>query len=116
MQHDQLIRLAETALEDLKAIDIKILTVRHLSAFTDTMIVCSGTSKRHVQSLAANVVKTFKEIKQAPRGIEGSDAGEWVLVDLGDLIVHVMASDMREFYKLEELWTIPAAPLVEANE
>lgn len=96
--------LAVSALEDLKAIDIREIDVRGLTSITDTMLICSGTSKRHVQSLARNVAEVAREAGFRARALEGLDEGEWVLVDLGDAVVHVMQTQTRAFYQLEKLW------------
>ncbi|TDJ19961.1 MAG: ribosome silencing factor [Gammaproteobacteria bacterium] len=114
MQSDRLRQLAVDALEDLKAVDILELDVRKLSNFTDYMIIASGRSARQVAALADNVVMKAKQSGEAPLGVEGMRAGEWVLVDLGDVVVHVMQPDVREFYQLEKLWSsreIPAHQL-----
>lgn len=99
-------KVAVHALEDLKGQDIKVLDVRKLTTVTDTMIVCTGTSNRHVKSLAQNVVEDAKKAGFRPLGIEGQEAGEWVLVDLGDVVVHVMQLQPRAFYQLEKLWSV----------
>jgi ribosome-associated protein len=104
MQSDRLRQLAVDALEDLKATDILELDVRKLSNFTDYMIIASGRSARQVAALAENVVVKAKQAGEAPLGVEGMRSGEWVLVDLGDVVVHVMQPDVREFYQLEKLW------------
>jgi ribosome-associated protein len=96
------------ALDDLKADAINVLDVRHLTTVTDTMIVASGRSDRHVRSIGSAVVEQCKKAGFRPIGVEGVRSGEWVLVDLGDLVVHVMLPRVREFYNLEKLWDMPA--------
>ena len=104
LQAQNLKKLALQALEDLKAENIQALDVRKQASFTDFMIFASGTSTRHVKSIAAEVVEKAKLAKLPPLGVEGEDVGEWVLVDLGDVVVHVMLPDVRVFYDLEKLW------------
>ena len=104
LQSQNLKKLALQALEDLKAENIQVLDVRKQASFTDFMIFASGTSTRHVKSIAAEVVEKAKLAKLPPLGVEGEDVGEWVLVDLGDVVVHVMLPDVRVFYDLEKLW------------
>jgi len=104
MQSKRLCQLAVDALEDLKAVDIVRLDVRKLSDFTDYMIIATGRSSRQVAALAENVVMKAKAAGETPLGVEGLRGGEWVLVDLCDVVVHVMHPDVREFYQLEKLW------------
>lgn len=108
MQSEELLEIARESLDDLKAKDICVLDVQSLTTVTDYLIIASGTSSRHVNSIANNVIATAKEAGQRPLGTEGQDAGEWVLIDLQDVIVHVMQPRVREFYKLEDLWTVGA--------
>lgn len=101
---DTLTALAVAALEDLKAVDIKILNVRDLTTIADAMVICTGTSNRHVKSLAENVVDMARQRGFRALGIEGLGEGEWVLVDLNGVLVHVMQAQTRLFYQLEKLW------------
>lgn len=101
----QLRQLIKTALEDAKAHDIVTLDVRKVSDFTDYMIVVTGTSNRHVVSVADKVLDRLNEHKRRPVGVEGMEGGEWVLLDFGDVVVHVMRGATREFYQIEKLWS-----------
>ena len=92
------------ALDELKALDVRALDVRGLTDITDTMVVASGTSDRHVRSIADRVVQRCKEAGYRPYGLEGERDGEWVLLDLNDVVLHVMLPRVREFYALEKLW------------
>ena len=100
------LQAAAGALDDLKAVDVSVLDVRHLTTVTDTMIVACGRSDRHVRAIAGAVVEQCKKKGYRPIGVEGEKGGEWVLVDLGDVVVHVMLPRAREFYSLEKLWTL----------
>tara|TARA_A100001234_G_scaffold70673_1_gene62211 strand:- start:524 stop:859 length:336 start_codon:yes stop_codon:yes gene_type:complete len=91
-------------LEEYKAENVIKLDVKDKSSITDTMIIASGRSTRHVKSIADNIIKKLKKIKVKPLGIEGYTKSEWVLIDFGDVLVHVMHPDAREFYSLEKLW------------
>jgi ribosome-associated protein len=106
MSVDELKKLAIDALEDLKAEDITVLDVIGKTTVTDWIIVATGSSARHVKSIANNVVVEAKKASRTPLGTEGESEGEWVLVDLGDVIVHVMQRQVREFYDLESLWSV----------
>ncbi len=108
MSTTPLIDTIVTALEDLKAKDVTVFDVRSLTTITDTMVIASGTSDRHVRSLAENLIEVCKKSGTRPMGVEGLDAGEWVLVDLPDVLVHVMLPKVRDFYNLEKLWGIPS--------
>ncbi len=113
MNSEQLCQLVIDALEEVKARDIVKLDVRELTTVTDYMIVASGTSNRHVQALADTVAEKAREAKHRPIGIEGENGSEWVLLDLQDVLVHVMLPRVREFYNLEKLWMLrPAKDLV----
>jgi len=94
------------ALEEIKAIDITAIDVRELTGVMDTMVVASGNSNRQVKSLANSVVVDAKKAGYNMIGIEGDDSSEWILVDFGDVIVHIMLPTMREFYDLERLWSV----------
>ena len=104
MNLEELKALVIEALEDRKGIDIKVLDVRGKSNVTDLMVISSGTSNRQVRALAEGVVEKAKEHGLQPLGVEGDRNSEWVLVDLGDVVVHVMHPQTREFYNLEKLW------------
>lgn len=99
-------KLAVTALEDVKAKDIEVLNTSKISALFDRIIIATGDSNRHVKSLARNVHDKVKEAGGQVIGIEGEESGEWVLIDLGDIVVHVMQPAVRAYYNLEELWKV----------
>ncbi|WP_147172377.1 ribosome silencing factor [Pseudomonas sp. SJZ079] len=104
MLSEDLVKLAIAALEDIKAQDITTIDVREKTSITDFMVIASGTSSRHVKSLVDNVLEKVKEKGVRPIGSEGLDTGEWALLDLGDIVVHVMLPTARQFYDLERLW------------
>jgi ribosome-associated protein len=106
MQTEKVIKIVHNALEDMKAKEIIDLDVRGRSTVTDYMIIASGTSKRHVGSIAEEVIIKVKEAGLQPLGSEGQGVSDWILVDLGDVVVHVMMPDAREFYDLERLWGV----------
>ncbi len=108
MKAENLKKLVIAALEDLKARDVAVLDVRGLTGVTDYMVVACGTSNRHVKSLADNVAIEAKKQGVPPLGVEGQEAAEWVLVDFGDVVVHVMLPEARQFYDIERLWSVPA--------
>jgi len=104
MNTEQLLTIVKDTLEDKKAENIEILDVRNFSNITDFMVVATGKSARQVTALAQYVIEQSKSHDHRPLGEEGSNLGEWVLVDLGDIIVHIMQPVTREFYQLEKLW------------
>ena len=108
MTIDELKQLAINALEDLKAEDITVLDVKDKTTVTDWLVIATGSSSRHVKSLANNVASEAKNAGVPLLGSEGEVDGEWVLVDLGDVIVHVMQRQVRDYYDLESLWSIDA--------
>jgi ribosome-associated protein len=108
MRLNKLQKTAVTALEDIKARDITVLDVRKLTSLCDTQIIASADSNRQVKALAQHVRDRLKEAGASIVGVEGEETGEWVLVDAGDIIVHIMQPAIRAYYNLEELWTPPA--------
>jgi ribosome-associated protein len=107
MRLNKLQKTAVTALEDIKARDITVLDVRKLTSLCDTQIIASADSNRQVKALAQHVRDRLKEVGASIVGVEGEETGEWVLVDAGDIIVHIMQPAIRAYYNLEELWTPP---------
>ena len=95
-----------SVLEDMKAIDIVEIDVKHLTTITDAMIVASGRSDRHVRAISDALVERCKAAGIEPLGVEGTEGGEWILIDLADAIVHVMLPRTRAFYEIEKLWDI----------
>lgn len=107
MEAEVLKQLVIDALDDLKGVNAVSLDVSGLTDVMDYLVICSGTSNRHVKSLADNVSVEAKKQGMRPLGVEGNDVGEWVLVDFGDVVVHVMLPATRDFYDLERLWVSP---------
>jgi len=107
---EALLKTVHAAVGELKARDVVQIDVRGKSSVCDFMVVASGTSTRHVKSIADEVVKFAKKLDVQPLGVEGEREAEWVLVDLGDVVVHVMLPRVREFYALERLWTVGDQP------
>jgi ribosome-associated protein len=107
MRLNKIQKTAVTALEDIKARDITVLDVRKLTTLYDTLIVASAESTRQVNALARHVRDKLKEAGATIVGVEGESTGEWVLVDAGEIVVHVMQPSVRAYYNLEELWTPP---------
>jgi ribosome-associated protein len=105
---DQLQQLVVSSLEDFKATDIQVIDVSGKSPLTERMIIASGNSTRHVKSMADNLIVNAKREGCLPLGVEGAGEGEWVLVDLNDVIVHLMLPQTRAFYNLEKLWEVSA--------
>ena len=105
MQSSELLSFVHDKVDDMKGRDIVTLDVRGKSSITDYMLICTGTSNRHTKSIADHVAQEVKKSGLTIMGIEGDKSGEWVLLDLGDVVVHVMLDDSRNFYQLEKLWS-----------
>jgi ribosome-associated protein len=105
----KLLALTEEALAEVKARDVRVLDVHDLTPLADFMVIASGTSDRHVKSLADHVIAQATAAGCPVLGVEGREGGEWVLVDLCDVVVHIMQPKAREFYKLESLWDMSSA-------
>ncbi len=104
LQNEATRKTALEALDELKAENIVVLDVRDIASFTDYMIFASGSSTRHVGAIAGSVIEAARDSGNPPLGVEGEEVGEWILVDLGDAIVHIMLPDVRRYYDLEKLW------------
>jgi ribosome-associated protein len=109
MRLDKLQEVAVAALEDIKARDIEVIDVRPQTSLYDTMVIASADSNRQVKALASHVRDKLKQAGAPILGVEGENVGEWILVDAGDIVVHVMQPAVRAYYNLEELWA-PQAP------
>lgn len=105
MQGNELKDFVVEQLEEIKAREIQVLEIAEKSSIADFMVICSGTSSRHVKSIATLLIKELKDRELPPIGVEGEDASEWVLVDCGDVIVHIMLPQTRDYYQLEKLWS-----------
>lgn len=101
---ETLLKMVEQCIDDLKGKDIEKIDVTQKATFTDAMIFATGTSTRHVKSIAQEIVSEAKKISCDVHGMEGEVEGEWVLVDLGDVVAHIMLQESRDFYQLEDLW------------
>lgn len=108
MQTETLLALVEGELNERKALNLTVLDVRNKTSFTDYMIIVTGTSNRHIKALCDYVEIKVKENGVMPLGVEGDMTSDWVLLDLGDVIVHAMTEQAREYYQLEKLWTVGA--------
>lgn len=104
MQNKEILDFVLDKIDDLKARDIQTFDVSSFSTITDYMVICSGNSKKHVQSISEHVLVEAKAVDEPPLGIEGMETGEWVLVDMGPVVLHVMQEASRDFYQLEKLW------------
>jgi len=115
MESEQLKALVIEALEDVKGIDIRVLDVRDMTSITDLMIIATGNTNRQVKALIDSVIDMCKQHGIKPIGVEGTEVGEWALLDLGDIVVHVMQPAIRDFYNIEKLWG-EESPSIPKNE
>ena len=106
IEADELLAITLAALEDMKAVDVRVIDVRDLTTITDVMVIAGGTSTRHVKAIADNVALEAKRHGVKALGVEGDKGAEWILVDLADVVVHVMMPEIRAFYALEKLWSV----------
>ena len=106
MNTESLLELIINTIEDNKAVDITNLDIRALTDSMDAMVVCTATSNRHAKSLAQKVIDASKQSGTRPFGVEGEAFGEWILIDLSDVVVHIMLKEQREFYNIEKLWSV----------
>jgi len=103
---ERLLQTTLDALGDMKALDVRVIDVRGQTSITDIMVIASGTSTRHVKAVADRVEEAAKAIGVRPLGVEGQKSAEWILIDLVDVVVHVMLPEVRDFYALEKLWSV----------
>lgn len=115
MQAEELRDRVIHVIEDMKGQDIEALDVRGMTDITDSMIIASGTSNRHVKAVADRVVEVLRDSGVKPLGVEGEQQGEWILLDFGDVVVHVMHPDSRRFYELEKLWNKELETLLQSR-
>jgi len=106
MNSKEVTEMVVNTLDDMKGTNLVVIDIIGKSSIADAMIVVTGTSQRHVKSMAESLRVTSKEANHPPLGVEGGDASDWILVDLGDIIVHIMTEEKREFYSLEKLWSV----------
>lgn len=104
LEIEELKKIVIEAIEDVKGINLSILDVKGKTSVTDVMMIVSGNTSRQVRAIANNVIMEVKKAGHPPLGVEGEEYGEWALVDLGDIIVHIMQPSIRDFYNLEKLW------------
>lgn len=114
MKTEAMVKAAVAALEDIKGRDIAVIDVKKMTALFDKLIIVSGDSTRQNKALADNLSEQLKSRGVKVVGVEGTDSGEWILVDLGAVVVHIMQPAVRQYYNLEELWSSPAPPLKRA--
>lgn len=107
MTPEQLKTLVENSLDDMKAVDVQVIDLKDKADFADFMIIASGTSDRHLRAMADKIALDAKAKNFPPIGVEGEDSRDWVLVDLGDIIVHLMRPETRQLYALDKLWSLP---------
>ncbi|WP_305907359.1 ribosome silencing factor [Methylomarinum sp. Ch1-1] len=109
MQAEELVKIVEKVVDERKGANITVLDVRGKTTITDYMVLVTGTSERHAKSLCEYVSEKVKELGIRHPGLEGQEGSDWLLLDLGDVILHVMTAQAREFYQLEKLWSMDRA-------
>lgn len=112
MEKVSILKMVQESLDDMKAQDVRVLDVSDKSTITETIIIATGTSSRHVKAVANRVVMDAKQNGHLPLGIEGEQGSDWVLVDLDEVVVHVMIQQTRDFYNLEKLWSTESVDAV----